>query len=457
MIFCRNFNKGNECWHVTLMTIRPLNILYFDGSSAAKVASGTMDTQDLIVWNEIRFGWMSEEWQRIADLCAWGEKYGLDGFVRMEMDFEIMLCSFTSGVKVVSFSNLADATPVRLDTWRMFEAMNAGSWHNHYPGETRIQLDLTRLVSFYDTTLAPSLVPLRFAKERWDHRLLNISKEDIARVNARLDEVLTTPSDYPTSGIDWLALIRVIVDRYAQRLELTQHLLNSTESADPTSLLQYANKTQLQLRIMLTPYILSGVMPSSPDTKGNGVDVLDWAVPVFKLCATAHTDMLLDDHPMTNSEELLFTAIQETTRQICRITTRMWAAGVLAGLDEFLNPSALEPEAEEIRDLTKTWRRDLDWLMQWLDWNVWVKCRPACGPEEMCYLTTWPIGFPKPERRRPPSHGMLDSSQRPSKATPSMLHPRDSLLLTLQKGNPQDDWERPQPRCIQVVEPYLGL
>lgn len=113
----------------------------------------------------------------------------------------------------------------------MFEAMYAGSWHNHYPGETRIQLDLSGLVSFYDTELVPSLVSARSGQERWDHRLLNISREDVARVRARLREVLTRPTGQ-SSGVDWLAVSRVVVDRYSERLEFVRYLLDSVDTDD---------------------------------------------------------------------------------------------------------------------------------------------------------------------------------------------------------------------------------
>jgi len=29
--------------------------------------------------------------------------------------------------------------------------------------------------------------------------------------------------------------------------------------------------------------------------------------------------------------------------------------------------------------------------MDWLDWSMWIKCKPACGFEEICYLPTWPF------------------------------------------------------------------
>jgi len=304
-----------------------------------------------------------------------------------------MLCSFTSGVSVVSFLNIAEPRhDTRSQNPCMFEVMNAGSWHNRYPGETRIRLDLSSLVSFYDTDLVPSLVSARFGQERWDHRLQNISKEDIIQVTTRLRETLTRPVRHTSSDIDWMALIRVIVDRYSERLEFTQYLINSTDNANPKSLIDHANKTQTQLRIMLRPYILSSVaLPSlsKSTAEGTGTAALNWARPVFRLCATIHIHGL-QANVMTDSESLLLNAVRETTREICRVVTSMWSSGVLAGVEQYLGGGDLELDIEATRALMKKWKHELDGLMQWLDWNVWVKCRPACGPEVCmhgCFLS----------------------------------------------------------------------
>jgi hypothetical protein len=79
--FCLG-SKESECWQLTLMTTRPLNILYFDGTSAGKMEGGTMDSQDLVAWGRLRPECVPAEYIRIRDLCEWGSKYGLDGFVR---------------------------------------------------------------------------------------------------------------------------------------------------------------------------------------------------------------------------------------------------------------------------------------------------------------------------------------------------------------------------------------
>ena len=205
--------------------------------------------------------------------------------------------------------------------------------------------------------------------------MINITKEDLSVVKSRLEEVLVRPGDL-SSGIDWKTLIRVIVDRYSQRLELTRYLLNSS-ATDPDEIVDLANKTQTQLRIMLTPYILYSATPTDPSDKTE----LDWTVPIYKLCATTHTHSMESElDSMTDAEKLILKAVRGTSREICRVVTKMWAAGVYAGIDPLLNTKE-SLDISEITPLRNTWAEDLNRLMEWLDWSVWVKCNPGCGPE----------------------------------------------------------------------------
>ena len=264
-----------------------------------------------------------------------------------------------------------------------FEVFNSGSWHNRFPGETRVQLDLAGLISFYDTQLAPSLIAIRADQERWDHRVINISNADLSAVKSRLEEALVRPKGL-SSGIDWKTLVQVIVDRYSQRLELTRYLLNSSVT-DPDEIVDLANKTQSQLRIMLTPYILFSAMPTDPSDKTE----LDWTIPIYKLCATTHTySMESELDSMTDAEKLLLKAVRGTSREICRVVTKMWAAGVYAGIDPLLNTKE-SLDISEITHLWNSWAEDLSHLMAWLDWNVWVKCNPGCGLEVRSCAFMW--------------------------------------------------------------------
>ncbi|KAJ7669644.1 hypothetical protein B0H17DRAFT_1162226 [Mycena rosella] len=442
------------CWQLTFAVMRPLKVLYFDGSSAANMEEGgTMDAQDLLAWEHVDPMRWAYDRERLEALCAWGSQFGIDGYVRMEEDFEVMLCDFTAGVELLSaellaalwdtsrfrnpgaraalrstayhnspsspiWTNNSGAAPgLGVSELINFESVRAGSWHNRYPGETRIVLDLSRLISFYDTDLVPSLIPYRASLERWDHRVHNISAPDLRALTTRLRAVLSDPAaSDPGSGIDWKTLYRVVVDRYAERLELLDYLLNTTDATNATA---RGETLQAQLRIILTPYTLQNAQPTS----ANDSDA--WAAPVWRGCTTRHTAHIHTSSVLrarlTASERLLLRALDETSREICRVVVRMWIAGVRAGLDPLIPlPKTTTADPRKISHVVEGWRSDARTLMAWLDWSVWIKCRPACG--EMCYLPTWPFFYFRPDRDKD-----------------------------------EHVWKRPQPRCIRMFEPYSQL
>ncbi|KAJ3771840.1 hypothetical protein FB446DRAFT_738734 [Lentinula raphanica] len=437
--FCRGQTEDSGCWQLTVTATRPLKILYFDGSGAAKMSDGAMDSQDILAYGEVVPEKYRDERGRINLLCEWAQDLDIDGFVRMEMDFEVMLCDFTEGVLVEPVSIRArrrgpggpgrgpggpgrpgdpdrpggpgrhpdgrypppDSTPddqffsSRTESSNNFSLLPnndydlffPGSWHRYYPGDTRIQLDLTRLISFYDTELVPSLVAERYGKERIQHRLLGISPEDLHTVVWKVEQ-LTEVSD-SGSGIDWGTLIRLIVKRYSERLEMVQYILNATDPAKSASENKVlAENVQLQLITMLRPYLLSNVKPPELSTS------TDWVSPVFKLCATTYTSYISNSSlysRLTPSEKLILNGIHETTKEVCRVVTSMWVDGVMAGLEpEFYKPLT-EDDGVDFVPFLDAWKGRIAGLMKWLDWNVWLKCRPACGFEEMCFLPMWPF------------------------------------------------------------------
>nr|GAT46166.1 predicted protein [Mycena chlorophos] len=73
-LYCRGAPR--PCWLLTLVTTGPLQVLYFDGSSATKSSeiNGTLDTQDLLSWGAVLPGREDEEWEypRLQALCEWG-------------------------------------------------------------------------------------------------------------------------------------------------------------------------------------------------------------------------------------------------------------------------------------------------------------------------------------------------------------------------------------------------
>lgn len=301
-----------------------------------------------------------------------------------------MLCDFSKRVEVASFLNLVPVRSLDItirDNEEMLllqriNAIDAGHSHNRFPGETRAKLDLTRLISLYDTEMFPSLVETRYRKERWDHRIWKLGKEDKQTLLRRLDEVTAVPSHELGSGVDWTSLIRVIVHRYSDRLEILQHLLNKTLSEthprrDETDL----RRIHQYVASMLSPYIINYVGPGNLTT-------VSWAAPVFEQCATTHTRVIsttLRPH-LTLSEKPLLRAVEGVSHEICRVVVGIWADGVMLGFDNHSNVVRLKARPDQ--DISADWSRRIDWLIRWLDWSVWVKCNPQCELEvcSMCFF-----------------------------------------------------------------------
>jgi hypothetical protein len=83
-LFCRG-----PCYVITLQAKRDLRLVYFDGSSAAHMEDGPLDSQDVIVWGRPQPDKFDSEWEHIKALCDWGRPFGLDGIVRMELNLYV--------------------------------------------------------------------------------------------------------------------------------------------------------------------------------------------------------------------------------------------------------------------------------------------------------------------------------------------------------------------------------
>lgn len=301
-----------------------------------------------------------------------------------------MICDFSDGLEVITLLDLLpfnvtkgrrrlpvhlphlpfpDPAPSPPSGWRgslldyfdtFFEAHVAGGWHNHAPGETRIHLDYTGFVTFYDPTLS-SLVEARKEKDRLYHRLEGISAADTERVHAELQSVLMRKKA-SGSNIDWSSVARVVMERYADRLEYLRYLLSP--NAPFTDAAEKATAARTQLLIMLAPYFTTVDVPEQLPATAN----VSWAAPAVHRCATTQTSHI-PLGMLTPQEVRIHAAVEGTLREICRRLMLVW-------LEFFDVEGSDEVRAVKVIDVG---HRHIDELMSWLDWSLWVRCEPACG------------------------------------------------------------------------------
>ena len=256
------------------------------------------------------------------------------------------------------------------DIFSRFEAHVAGGWHDLAPGETRVQLDYTGLVTFYDPTLS-SLVDARHGKDRIHHRLEKISATDAARVHAELRSVLTRKQG-SGSNVDWRSIARVVVERYADRLEYLRFLLSSNATVTFTDAAEQAFVVRGRLLVMLGPYITTVDVPQQQQQQQQQQQSasanVSWLAPVVRRCATTLTSRI-PLGMLTPQEVRIHAAVENTLREICRRLALLW-------VHFFDVEGADEATATEVIEVGY---RHIDELMSWLDWSLWVRCDPACG------------------------------------------------------------------------------
>jgi hypothetical protein len=197
------------------------------------------------------------------------------------------------------------------------------------------------------------------------HRLENISAADAARVHAELRSVLTRKQG-SGSSVDWESIARVVVERYADRLEYLRFLLSSNATVTFTDVAEQAFTVRAQLLVMLGPYLTTVDVPQQQQLSASAN--MSWLAPVVRRCATTLTSRIPLDM-LTPQEVRIHAAVENTLREICRRLALLWA-------DFFDVEGVDEAKAAEVIEVG---HGHVDELMNWLDWSLWVRCEPACG------------------------------------------------------------------------------
>lgn len=331
-------HSGEAGWLHTYAARKDLRLLYIDGMSAAKSNKGVFDTQDRILFNDTLHGPGFLEYERAKKVCEiaqrdWDDR--IDGVIRMEAGFEIILCSFARDLDVVRITRAkgGDVPPMPgpgMDKYPedMFLYYKAITSRYHGIGGDRVRLNYDHFVTAFAYGL-----DLFHGGEL--PRLVNLSKESLEPIRRDLYNLVMT-HDAREESFNWQGVVDMIVTRYANELK---YLVSGELS---TTKLLHA-----ELDRFLRPFI--------------DYDVRNMTREVER-CATQFTPK----HAPKNT--LAAAVVHDVSSTIC--------STLFSALAEDDHGTAVAKIQE---------------LIDYLAWTTWKECQ-GCGYHAVCFIPIWPVG-----------------------------------------------------------------
>lgn len=323
----------------TFTAKRDLNLLYIDGMSAGKTNNGTLDSQDYVLLQDADLsGGMFGEFERARGMCNisrddWGGR--VDGFLRMEAGFEIILCHFERDLNVKSVNRAyGKCKDCNEDFGGNIKYLRAVSDRYHGIGGGRVNINYEKMVTAY------ALHEDLFQSGESGPRLTSVSKDDKKRLREQVDAiVMAEPSSFKHTGQDWQAIADMIVTRYSSRLKLL---------AMP-EVLENEQRLNTELDLLLSPSI--------------DYDNRD-AMNETSRCASHYI-------PKGSLSSL--------------------AAHNVAFVSSYICHKLVSTQFGDVADSHEAKKKIILDLIEKLNWTTWKECN-TCAYDEICSIPIWPFG-----------------------------------------------------------------
>lgn len=341
----------NEAGYLhTYAAAKDLRLLYIDGMSAAKTDKGTLDSQDVLLYNGTINNspgrGMDGEAERARKACEMAERDWagrIDGVLRMEAGFEIILCRFERDlvpVRIIQVKAEDKGQPgagkgdnkgkgrghgLALSRW-----MRAVTARYDDIGGNRVSLNYETFVTAFSHGL--DLFPEGSALPRLNH----LSHSELKPIQDEIESFALT-HDAREPSWNWQATTDMIVARYSDELSY----LASGKVGTIKDLRD-------QIELDLSPFVDYSHRNGSAEAER---------------CATQFLPMQAQD-----AETLAARVVYVVAHRIC------------STLLEVMGEVDFGTAVGKVQN-----------LIHELDWTTWKRCR-GCETNEICVLPIWPMG-----------------------------------------------------------------
>ncbi|KAL1986924.1 hypothetical protein VTN96DRAFT_5341 [Rasamsonia emersonii] len=338
----------------TYVTAKDLRLLYLDGLSAGKTDMGTLDSQDRILLRDNITGPGFQEYERAALACqiARDDWHGrIDGILRMEAGFEIILCDFARDLHVVRISRVKGGRrggPRQgVEGFSTYKAI-AARFNGIGGGRVRVNYD-----HFVTAYTYEDLDLFQGGKNELP-RLAHFSYDELEPLRKDLSR-LVLEHDAAEPSFDWQSIADMIIERYSNELKyLASGNLSSIEAL------------HAEIETLLAPFIDYALRNATAEAERCATQFIPASAP---------------------SETLAARVVYDVAYTICSTLRSV--------LDEEDHGTAVASVQQ---------------LIDYLGWTTWKECPQKCRYNEVCFIPIWPSGTVEDRehpqcRDRPSSEG----------------------------------------------------
>lgn len=333
--------------------------------SAGKTNNGTLDTQDILLLNLSTpdHSPMGGEIERARQLCnlsstLWQKK--IDGVLRMEGGFEIILCDFERDLEVKDIMTVVEGGPGfhdggMLGGWQYYKAITE---RYHGIGGGRVEIDYEDFVSVFGyeglelwRNDVESDVPMP--------RLQNVAPADLVKIKDAVTAMILSSSN-KREGVaktNWQSIADMLVTRYSTPLHHLHSNANVRSSKEDFA---------TYLAVLLRPFI---------DHTSRNITL------ETQRCIAQFVPALPRRHPPASAPSLAHLTVHSIANTLC--TTLLTSLSITT---QSLSRSSSTKSAPPARALAL-----IDDAVSYLQWTTWKQCGP-CADEEICIIPIWPMG-----------------------------------------------------------------